>query len=163
MPSAQSRRWARGSHLGCPQVHNSLDSPRQMSRYSAAVQEQTHGEPAGRRRAGVTSPVPPDEMRCPCDSTVLRPREGFWARLWWYALLPLITLGIYAVIVLIGAALAQSYAPAGVVVMLLPVLSLLIVLITMLVFRHRGWCLVRRTVAWWFWWPGTLLVILASF
>lgn len=111
----------------------------------------------------MTSPVPPDEMRCPCGSTVLRPHTGFWRRLWWYFLLPVITLGIYALIALIGAAAAQDYAAVGVAIALLPVLSAVIVWITLRVFRHRGWCLVRRTVAWWFWWPGTLLVLLASF
>lgn len=102
-------------------------------------------------------------MRCPCGSTVLRPHAGFWRRLWWYFLLPLITLAIYALVLFIGVAATETSAAAGAVVALLPVLSLVICLIVMLAFRHRGWCLVRRTVAWWFWWPGTLLIILASF
>ncbi len=101
-------------------------------------------------------------MPCPCGSTVLRPREGFWGRFWWYGLLPLITLAIYAVVFLIGVAAAESYPLIGIAICLLLVLSLILSLITMLVFRHRGWCLVRRTIAWWFWWPGILLALFVS-
>lgn len=132
-------------------------------RYPAAVSGELSGEASGHRRAGVTSPVPPDEMRCPCGSTVLRPRARFWGRLWWYALLPLITLAIYALIVLIAAAASESSVAAAWVVGLLPVLALVLSLVTMLIFRHRGWCLARRTIAWWFWWPGILLAVVASF
>lgn len=122
-----------------------------------------HEEQPTHRRAGGTAPLPPDEMRCPCGSTVLRPHAGFWRGLWWYFLLPVITLAIYALMVLVGAELAQGAPAIGMAFLLVPVISVVIVLITMLIFRHRGWCLLRRTVAWWFWWPGTVLLIVASF
>lgn len=79
-----------------------------------------------------------------------------------YVVVPLITLGLYLLVVLVGQRVAEELPAFGVVIMLLPVLSLLLTTGTQLANRHRGWCLVRRSVSWWLRWPGLVVIGLAG-
>jgi hypothetical protein len=103
------------------------------------------------------------EKLCPCGRAVENPDRGWWSRLGHYVALPLVTLAIYALVVAVGVALMGDMPAIGWVVMLIPLFSLLGTFAAMVGHGHRGWCLLRRSLGRWLWWPGMLATVFASF
>lgn len=100
---------------------------------------------------------------CPCQITVEQGPRGGLSRLLLFRILPLVvTLGLYLLAVLAGRQLWDTSVAAGVLVLLIPVISFLGTLTVQAVAGHRDGCLLRRTITWWLTWPGTTLLALGG-
>ena len=113
----------------------------------------------------VPAPLPPGWQLCPCGQRV-RPwfkGRGFWHGIWIGFISPLITLILYAFIVAVALSegLADQPVVRGVVLAVLP-LSYLVLLLVLVHAKHRGGCLLARSLAWFFVWPGATLTAIWS-
>ncbi|NLG19923.1 MAG: hypothetical protein GX555_00625 [Actinomycetales bacterium] len=98
---------------------------------------------------------------CSCGREVETRDHGFWSGLANVVLLPLLTLGLYTLAVFAGLKLYPDHPAVGLVALLLPAVSLAATSLIQLVRGHRWWCLARRALGWWLWWPGAVLSALA--
>lgn len=117
---------------------------------------------AGQTRGRGLRQGPTRTRTCPCSVTVdLDPRGGLVRGLLVW-ILPLVTLGLYLLAVLAGRQLWDVSVVAGVLVLLVPLLSFLATLAVQAAAGHRDGCLLRRTIRWWLTWPGATLLALGG-
>ncbi|MCK0110797.1 hypothetical protein MWU75_01395 [Ornithinimicrobium sp. F0845] len=123
----------------------------------------SRGEELVRRppRSGRPGRIGVGRALCPCGREVDTRHHGFWSGVANFVLIPVLTLGLYTLVVFIGLELYPGRPVGGLVIMLLPVVSLVVTTLVHLLRGHRWGCLARRAVGWWLWWPGGVLSALA--
>lgn len=109
--------------------------------------------------------LPEHRIVCPCGREVDRfvLGQGRWHAVWAAGLAPLITVAIYLLVVAVGIQLLLDGEDlvGGLVLALVPLVYVLTLLVV--ASRHRGGCLVRRSLYWFVAWPGYAVAALASF
>lgn len=115
----------------------------------------------------ISDALPPGHERCPCGQPVkpwFRGR-GVGHAIWFGGVSPLITLAVYALIVALALSEEVARTPGATAVFLglLPLIYLVMLIVLAAAAKHRGLCLLRRSLVWFAVWPGaTISAVLAA-
>lgn len=119
---------------------------------------------------GVTTagpePLPPGHELCRCGRPVkpwFRGR-GVGHAIWLGGFAPLIGVALYGLIIALALSPEVSDTPiaSAVIIGLLVVIWLIVLIILAAAAKHRGLCLLRRSLAWFILWPGVALTLIVS-